>query len=130
MSKILYIEDNFQNFRLVKRMIELDKNGGHEVTQAPDGSSGLELAAELLPDLIFIDINLPDIDGVEVARRLKANAELGHIPLVALTANAMVGDRERYLDAGCDDYLRKPISRNELREVLAKFAGPSPSNGK
>lgn len=119
MYKILYVEDNFQNYRLVMRMLQLEPVEYH-VTQAPDGESGLRLVGEIAPDLIFMDINLPDMDGVEVTRRIKAHAEFQHIPIVALTANAMVGDRERYLGAGCDDYLRKPISRADLQGVLAR----------
>lgn len=121
MPKILYVEDNFQNYRLVMRMLKLEKTDHYDVAQAPDGKSALSMAAEWIPDLILMDINLPDIDGMEVTRRLKADPALGHIPVVALTANAMVGDRERFLSAGCDAYLRKPISRDELRDVIGEF---------
>jgi CheY-like chemotaxis protein len=120
MSKILYVEDNFQNFRLVLRMLMLEKQK-YELIQAATGMDGLRLAAELTPDLILMDINLPDIDGVECTRRLKEDSKLKHIPVVALTANAMVGDREHYLAAGCDDYLRKPLSRSALQNVLTSF---------
>ena len=122
MPKILYVEDNYQNYRLVMRMLTLeDKN--YEVTNAPNGQTALQLASELQPDLILMDINLPDIDGTEVTRRLKSDEGLRRIPVVALTANAMVGDRERYLDSGCDGYLRKPISRDELRQTVQTFCG-------
>lgn len=117
MHKILYIEDNFQNYRLVMRMLQLEPDD-YEVKQAVDGTTGLELVNEMVPDLIFMDINLPDIDGEEVTRRIKADPKLSTIPVIALTANAMVGDRERYLKAGCDDYLRKPISRADLKGML------------
>jgi two-component system, cell cycle response regulator DivK len=120
MKKILYVEDNFQNYRLVMRMLTLDDKD-FEVLNAPDGASALRLASEEMPDLILMDINLPDMDGTEVTRRLKADAVLQNIPVIALTANAMVGDRERYLESGCDGYLRKPISRDELRETIAAF---------
>jgi two-component system cell cycle response regulator DivK len=120
MGQILYVEDNFQNFRLVMRMLRVD-GFDHEITQAADGASGLEMANQMKPDLILMDINLPDIDGVEVTRNIKANPGLAHIPVIALTANAMVGDRERYLNAGCDGYLRKPIDREELRAVLRQY---------
>jgi two-component system cell cycle response regulator DivK len=122
MHKILYIEDNFQNFRLVMRILHTEPVD-YEVTQAPDGNTGLRMVNELKPDLIFLDINLPDIDGAEVTRRIKNDPDVNHIPVVALTANAMVGDRERYLDAGCDDYLRKPVSRAELQGMLSKYLG-------
>jgi len=118
--KILYVEDNFQNYRLVMRMLSLEDKG-YNVINAPNGESALRMASEDTPDLILMDINLPDIDGMEVTRRLKSDMGLRGIPVVALTANAMVGDRERYLEAGCDGYLRKPISRDELRETIAAY---------
>jgi two-component system cell cycle response regulator DivK len=121
MTHILYIEDNYHNYRLVMRMLSLEKERQFEVTQAIDGTTGLQLATKIQPDLILMDINLPDIDGVAVTSKLKSDPGLQHIPIIALTANAMVGDRERFLDAGCDGYLRKPISRSELREVVNKF---------
>jgi len=124
MARILYVEDNFQNYRLVMRILGAEDRG-YEVFQASDGESGLRMAAEVIPDLIFMDINLPDISGDEVTRRLKANPTLQHIPVIALTANAMVGDKERFLEAGCDGYLHKPFSRAELRQVLdAHFPKP------
>lgn len=119
-ARILYIEDNYQSFRLVMRMLMAERDG-YEIFHAEDGTRGLQAAEEIDPDLIFIDINLPDIDGVEVTRRLKASARLNHIPIVALTANAMVGDRERYLAAGCDGYLQKPLTRATLRGALVEF---------
>ena len=128
MHKILYVEDNFQNFRLVMRMLQLEADD-YTVTQAPDGETGLKMVEEIEPDLVLMDINLPDIDGVEVTRRIKQNPDLKKIPVVALTANAMVGDRERYLDAGCDDYLRKPINRTDLQSVLSKYLAASNNNG-
>jgi two-component system cell cycle response regulator DivK len=121
MAHILYIEDNYQNYRLVMRMLSLDKEREFEVTQAADGTTGLQLATKIKPDLILMDINLPDIDGATVTSKLKADPTLKDIPIIALTANAMVGDRERFLEAGCDGYLRKPISRDELREVVNQF---------
>jgi two-component system cell cycle response regulator DivK len=99
-------------------MLEQQK---YEVVQAATGEDGLRMADELKPDLILMDINLPDIDGVECTRRIKANPVLKHIPVVALTANAMVGDKESYLAAGCDAYLRKPLARADLQGVLARF---------
>jgi len=119
-ARILYIEDNYQNFRLLMRMLSAERSG-YEVYHAKDGRSGLNMAEELSPDLIFIDINLPDIDGVEVTRRLKESGAADHAPIIALTANAMVGDRERYLASGCDGYLPKPLTRASLREALAEF---------
>ncbi len=126
MSKILYVEDNYQNYRLIMRMLMLEQQQ-YELTQASTGAEGLRLAAEIKPDLILMDINLPDIDGAECTNRIKANPALKHIPVVALTANAMVGDKEKYLAAGCDGYLRKPITRAELQKVLAAFAHGKPT---
>lgn len=120
MVKILYVEDNFQNFRLVMRMLHTE---GYEVIHAPDGRSGISMVAEQVPDLILMDINLPDIDGTEVTQHIKAMDRLAHIPVIALTANAMVGDRERFLAAGCDGYLRKPINRDELKDTIKQFLG-------
>lgn len=117
---ILYIEDNPQNMRLVRKMLA---TGGYEMLEAKNGLLGLDIAKEKRPDLILVDINLPDIDGVEVTRELKANDEMKHIPIVALTANAMYGDREEYLDAGCDGYISKPVSRRELLAAVKTFLG-------
>ncbi len=115
---ILYIEDNPQNIRLVRKMLD---TGGYAMLDALNGRSGLKLAEEHVPALILVDINLPDIDGTEVTARIKANPKLQHIPIIALTANAMYGDRERYLEAGCNGYLSKPISRRELLETVGYF---------
>jgi CheY-like chemotaxis protein len=128
MKKILYVEDNFQNFRLVMRMVTLD-HPDFQVVQAPDGANALRIADELRPDLIFMDINLPDEDGTEVTRRIKSTEHLKSIPIVALTANAMVGDSDRYIEAGCDGYLRKPLSRDELRATLASYLSSNGHNG-
>lgn len=118
--RILYIEDDYQNFRLLMRMLSVENNG-YEVYHAENGQSGLAMAEDLGPDLIFVDINLPDIDGVEVTHRLKESGAFDHIPIVALTANAMAGDREKYLASGCDGYLPKPLTRASLRKALAEF---------
>ncbi len=130
MPKILYVEDNFQNYRLVMRMLSLDSED-NEVIQAEDGQTALKMVPEMRPDLILMDINLPDIDGVEVTRRLRQDETLKDIPIVALTANAMVGDQERYLEAGCDDYVRKPINREDLRRVIERYCqnGAHGANG-
>lgn len=115
---ILCIEDNAQNMRLVRKML---KAGGYEMIGAEDGLTGIEMAKEHKPDIILVDINLPDIDGTEVTKRLKADPEYAHIPIVALTANAMYGDKERFLDAGCDGYLSKPVSRRELIAAVEEY---------
>jgi two-component system cell cycle response regulator DivK len=117
-NQILYVEDNPQNMRLVRKMLT---SAGYQVIEAFDGFSGLQAVAEERPSLILLDINLPDIDGLEVTARIKSDPELALIPIVALTANAMHGDRERCLSAGCDGYIPKPITKNELLTTVAHF---------
>jgi two-component system cell cycle response regulator DivK len=119
-ARILYIEDNRQNMRLVRKMLA---SQGYEVLEASEGMIGIEVALAEQPNLILVDINLPDIDGMEVTERLKSEAVTQHIPIIALTANAMYGDRERFLDAGCDGYLAKPISKSELVKTVQEFLG-------
>lgn len=108
---ILYVEDNPLNMRLVRKMLYGE---GYDMLGAPDGLTGLQIAEEYIPNLILMDINLPDIDGLEVTARIKANPLLSHIPVIALTANAMHGDRERFLEAGCDGYIAKPLTKSTL----------------
>lgn len=121
---ILYIEDNPLNMRLVRKILV---DMGYKTLEAPDGQTGLMIIINELPDLILVDVNLPDIDGLQVARLSKANPLTARIPIVALTANAMYGDRERCMDAGCDGYIAKPVARLELRNVLNHFLAPSPA---
>lgn len=118
MAVILYVEDNPQNMRLVRKMLA---TSGHTLIEAVDGTAGLRLADEQSPGLILMDINLPDIDGLEVTARIKSDPTLRHIPIIALTADAYTNARERYRDAGCDDYLAKPVSRHELLSILATY---------
>jgi two-component system cell cycle response regulator DivK len=120
MAKILYIEDNPQNMRLVRKIL---KHAGYDVIEAEDGTSGLKVAKDEMPDLILMDVNLPDIDGLEVTAELKKDSVSQNIPIIALTANAMVGDREKALEAGCDGYLPKPINRQELLNIVQEFIG-------
>lgn len=122
--RILYIEDNYQNRRLVKRLLS---KKGYEIMEAEDGLQGIAIAAREKPDLILMDINLPGIDGMEATSRLKSSRDLAHIPIVAVTAQAMRGDRERIMAAGCDDYLQKPIDNDQLINTVRKFIGtPEP----
>jgi two-component system cell cycle response regulator DivK len=118
MKRILYVEDNFQNKRLVRKILTAR---GYDVLEAEDGLTGVEVATKELPDLILMDISLPGIDGVEATQRIKALGETASIPVIALTANAMRGDRERFIAAGCDDYLPKPISTVDLIDMIGKF---------
>jgi two-component system, cell cycle response regulator DivK len=116
--RILYIEDNPQNMRLVSKMLKI---GGYEMIEAVDGLTGVSVAQREKPDLILMDINLPDIDGLEATARLKSDPSTARIPVVALTANAMHGDRERFIASGCDGYLAKPVTKNELLNTVAHF---------
>jgi two-component system, cell cycle response regulator DivK len=115
-AKILYVEDNPQNMRLVRKILQAS---GYEVIEAVDGLSGLAMAARETPDLILMDINLPDISGLEATQRLKASPQLSWIPVVAVTANAMHGDREMVMQAGCDGYLAKPVMKSELLQTVS-----------
>ncbi|HIE39590.1 MAG TPA: response regulator [Anaerolineales bacterium] len=115
---ILYIEDNPENRLLVRRVLEAE---GYAVVEAVDGPSGLEKARQSPPDLILLDINLPEIDGYQIVSRLRSTPGLSDVPIVALTANVMRGDRERTLSAGCDGYIQKPIDVDTLPEQVASF---------
>jgi len=122
MGVILYIEDNPDNLLLVRRAIEAR---GHAFHAAMTGEAGLQAADQLRPNLILLDINLPDIDGYEVARRLKGHEQLRGVPIIAVTANALKGDAEKALAAGCDQYMSKPIN---LRELWSRLTALIPAN--
>lgn len=123
-NKILYIEDNPDNMLLVQRALE---SRGYKLLQAEDGNSGVDMAEREEVDLILLDINLPDIDGYEVARRIRASAKhkLAYVPIIAITANALKGDAEKALTAGCDVYMSKPINIRELWARVEAFV-PAP----
>lgn len=121
MRRILVVEDVEVNRDLLAQLLE----GAYEVVMAEDGPAALAAAARERPDLILMDLSLPGIDGWEVARRLKADPSLRAIPVIALTAHAMLGDPERARAAGCDDYLSKPIDESLLFAKLKKHLGPS-----
>jgi two-component system cell cycle response regulator len=122
-TRILIIEDNPTNMELACYVLEAF---GYAVTQAPDGESGVELACAAPPDLVICDMQLPGIDGIEVARRLRARPDLSRIPLVAVTAFAMLGDRERLLAAGFDGYISKPIDPQTFVPQVAAFLKSTP----
>jgi CheY-like chemotaxis protein len=127
MSKILLVEDNYRNRNMLSRRLE---RRNYEVVIALDGESGLALAASEAPDLILMDMSLPILDGWEATRRLKADAATQHIPVIALTAHAMSSDRDKALEAGCDDYDTKPIELPRLLEKMeALLGGNAPSAG-
>jgi CheY-like chemotaxis protein len=115
MATLLLVEDNEMNRDMLCRRLQ---RRGHEVLLAADGQEGVDLARAARPALILLDMSLPGLDGWEAARRLKAAPETRAIPILALTAHAMAGDRERALAAGCDDYDTKPV---ELPRLLGKI---------
>lgn len=119
MTRILYVEDNPQNMDLVCRILR--HVGGYEVLGAVDGKSGVEEATKNRPDLILMDINLPDISGLEATSLIKAKPDLNTIPIVAFTADTNEADRNKYLDAGCDGYLPKPASAQKLLQIVQEF---------
>lgn len=121
MVRVLVIEDNEQNLYLVTFLL---RKHGLEVVTARDGRSGIELAASCKPDLILLDIQLPLMDGYAVARAIRANPELAALPIVAVTSYAMVGDRERCLEAGCTDYIEKPIQAERFIQQIASHLPP------
>jgi two-component system, cell cycle response regulator DivK len=121
MKKILVVEDIEFNRDLLVQLLE----DSYEVFTAADGAAGITLAERELPDLIIMDLSLPVVDGWEATRRLKADPALQHIPIIALSSHAMRGDEEKARQAGCDDYLSKPLDENFLFEKLANFLGPS-----
>lgn len=112
---ILYVEDNMHNRRIARKIL---KAGGYTLVEAEDGLIGWDMIQEMKPPLILLDIALPGIDGIEIVTRVKANPDLRDIPVIALTASAMRGDRERFLEAGCNDYLSKPVRAKELLDMV------------
>jgi len=113
--KILYVEDNDDNIYMLERRL---KRVGFDVLIARDGAEGVAMALAEQPALILMDMGLPVLDGSEATRRIKAAPETKHIPVIALTANAMTGDKEKALAAGCDDFDTKPV---ELPRLLGKI---------
>lgn len=118
MAKILIIEDNEQNLYLESFILQ--KNG-HEVVQARDGEIGIALAAQTRPALILLDIQLPGMDGYSVARELRKNSDIANVPIIAVTSYAMAGDRDRVLEAGCTDYIEKPINPDTFHAEVARY---------
>jgi CheY-like chemotaxis protein len=115
MARILYVEDNEDNIYVVKNRFA---RAGYTVLVATDGEQGVAMAAAEQPDLILMDLRLPVLDGWEATRRIKEQPETRHIPVIALTAHAMTGDREKALAAGCDDFDTKPVEMPRLLEKV------------
>jgi len=115
-TRVLYVEDNDDNVYMLKMRFELE--GGYELLTAEDGEAGCAKAKAELPDIILMDLDLPVIDGWEVTRRLKLDATTQHIPIIALTAHAMAGSREKALAAGCNDFDTKPVDFERLLQKI------------
>lgn len=121
MNKILIVEDNEFNLDVLVQLLEDD----YQLATAENGAVGIKLAAQEQPDLILMDMSLPVMDGWEATRRIKADDDLKHIPVIALTAHAMSGDEQKALAAGCDGYLAKPLDEDLLFETLDQFLSDS-----
>ncbi|MBL6712005.1 response regulator [bacterium] len=124
MSTILLVEDNELNRDMLSRRLQ---RKGYTVTVAVDGEEAVAKASADSPALILMDMNIPLIDGWEATKRIKAAEETGQIPIIALTAHAMAGDREKALDVGCDEYETKPVEFVRLLEKIEQFLGPRQS---
>ena len=122
MAKILLVEDNEMNRDMLSRRLV---RKGYEVFIATDGQQGADMALSRLPDLILMDMSLPVIDGWEATRRIRANDATRRIPVIALTAHAMAGDREKAMEAGCDDYDTKPVEITRLLRKIAALLQPT-----
>ena len=115
---ILCIEDNSTNMLLVSRVVEAE---GHHLLRAEDGETAVIELGKSIPDLILLDVNLPGMNGLDLARRIRDEMNYHDVPIIAVTANVLVGDKERCLAAGCNDYLPKPLDIRRLREVLREY---------
>ena len=122
--RILYVEDNEDNIYMLERRL---KRAGFEVLIARDGAEGVAMAGAEQPDLILMDMGLPVLDGWEATRQIKAEDRTRHIPVIALTANAMSGDREKAMAAGCDDFDTKPVELPRLLEKIQALAPGGPA---
>jgi two-component system cell cycle response regulator DivK len=117
-AKILYIEDNLENRILIRRILQAE---GYTMLEAATAAQAIAVVQRQRPDLILMDINMPDMDGYTLTTHLKAIPGLRQIPIIALTANVMKGDRERTLEAGCDGYIEKPIDVDALPQQVMRF---------
>ena len=117
---ILVAEDNSMNAELLRAILEAK---GYRVLCVTKGDEAVKVALKKKPDLILMDIQLPGIDGYEATKRIKSNKETKNIPVIAITAYALKGDREKAIDAGCDDYIKKPIDTREVPIIVARYIG-------
>jgi two-component system cell cycle response regulator DivK len=120
MARILVVEDNEMNADMLRRRLI---RAGHEVLVGTDGQTGVEMTREHRPDLVLMDMSLPIMDGWSAVRTIKADQDVCHIPVMALTAHAIIGEREKALDAGCDEYETKPVHWERLKGKIALLLG-------
>ncbi len=118
LGTILYVEDDPNNRTLIRRVLTAE---GYTIHEAPNASTALEKLKTLKPDLILMDINMPEMDGYTLTAQIRALPNMGLVPIIALTANVMKGDRERSLEAGCDGYIQKPIDIDTISYQIQKF---------
>jgi two-component system, cell cycle response regulator DivK len=118
MAKILVVEDNEINRDMMVRRLQ---RRGYTIITAVDGQQGIDMTQSESPDIVLMDMSLPVVDGWEATRQIKSNPDVRHIPVVGLTAHAMVGDRDKALNAGCDDYATKPVEYEKLIELINRL---------
>lgn len=118
MPLILHVEDNFENRMLVRRILESE---GYRIIEAESASQALEYLLMNIPQLILLDINMPDMDGYTLVQEIKKNERTSGVPVVAITANVMKGDREKTLQAGCDGYIEKPIDIDKFTIQISRY---------
>ncbi len=124
-SLVLYVEDNFENRVLVRRILQAE---GYTVVEAENASQAMERVLDAVPDLILMDINMPGEDGYSLTAKIKSLPQLSHVPVIALTANVMRGDRERSLRAGCDGYIQKPVDVDTFPRQIARYLNHAPAH--
>jgi len=117
-EKVLIVEDNPQNMRLMEMAL---RASDYTLLKATDGAAALDVAMREQPDLIIMDVGLPDMSGLDVTRKLREAAAFSHTPIIGITAYAMKGDKEKVIESGCDAYLSKPVNTRELPEVIARM---------
>lgn len=122
MASVVIIEDNERNMRLMRLLL---RPQGYTLHEATSGQEALDLLRVIVPDIILVDIQLPDIDGLEITRQLRQDARFASTPIVALTAYAMPGDRELFLRAGCSGYVAKPIDTRVFPSIIAAYLDPA-----
>jgi two-component system, cell cycle response regulator DivK len=115
---VLCIEDNSTNMLLVSRVVEAE---GHRLVRAEDSETAMYELSQNVPDIILLDVNLPGMNGLDLARQLRTEERYQQVPIIAITANVLVGDREKCLEAGCNDYMPKPIDIRKLRELMRMY---------